>query len=407
MEVLKSAYGSVRPYTRHQRSCPHRLEKDYNACSCSKWLYIRERGKKKKRISLTTPSFTEAQQIAADRLRAMDPEIAAARAASREETPESTPLQAACDLWLKRTEREHGKAGSYEQYAVVSKQLQEWAKDQGIEIIQEITTGKLDTWYSSRRWTKLAASTRRQRWVMVRTLFRFWHERGLLRHNPAAAVKPVKKMGDHVQGPYTTVQADAVLRQVNHDPRLRAFVLLLLRGGCDVIDAVLFTQSQISDMNIGGQTISVYRYRRTKTDVEAVVPLDPETVAVLRSVPVLPENPPGMPFRDPRLELRSDRSVWSGRVREALKLAKVRWVELPTRDDRGQPRRKAANCKQFRHTFAVQQLVAGQRPEEVAKMLGHVSADMVRVYYAPWVRELDTAHISRVVGHWAATAPTK
>ena len=66
----------------------------------------------------------------------------------------------------------------------------------------------------------------------------------------------------------------------------------------------------------------------------------------------------------------------------------MRWVELPTLDDAGRPRRKQANCKQFRHTFAVRQLKAGQRPEDVARMMGHVDAEMIRKHYAPWCRTL-------------------
>lgn len=108
-----------------------------------------------------------------------------------------------------------------------------------------------------------------------------------------------------------------------------------------------------------------------------------------------------MPFRDPRLKLVSDRNWWSLRIRQSLKAANVKWVELPSMDDRGRPKRKQANCKQFRHAFAVRQLRAGQRPEEVAKMLGHVNTDMVRKHYAPWVEELDQAHISRVVRGWS------
>jgi integrase len=134
--------------------------------------------------------------------------------------------------------------------------------------------------------------------------------------------------------------------------------------------------------------------------MEAVVPLAAEITALLRSVPMLAENPLSMPFRDPRLKLASDRNSWSLMVRQALKAANVHWVELPTVDDAGKPKRKQANCKQFRHTFAVRQLRAGQRPEEVAKMLGHVNTDMVRKHYAPWVEEMDQAHISRVVRNW-------
>lgn len=306
---------------------------------------------------------------------------------------------------LQRVPRDLGKEGSYEQYSVIARELQRWAKDMGILHIQEVTSLQLASWYASRHWTERSVSTRRQRWVMLRSMFRYWHEHKVIAENVAAIVKPVKASGDHVQGPYSDQQVEAVVRQIEPDARLKAFVLLLLHTGCDVMDAVLFDPGRIRDYSIDGRTISVYRYKRVKTRTEAVVPLAADVAGVLRSDSVLPENPPSMPFRDPRLKLVSDRNNWSLLVRQALKKANVKWVELPAVDDTGKPRRKQANCKQFRHTFAVRQLRAGQRPEEVAKMLGHVNTDMVRRHYAPWVEEMDQAHISRVVRSWSSGYP--
>jgi integrase len=330
----------------------------------------------------------------------MDPEIAAARAVTEHHEARLVTVKAACDLWLQRVARDLGKEGSYDQYSVVSKELQIWAKDTGILHIQEISSLQLGSWYASRHWTKRSISTRRQRWVMVRSMFRYWYEHKVIPENVAAIVKPVKANLDHVQGPYSDEQVEAVMRQIEPEARPRAFVLLLLHTGCDVMDAVLFDPARIRDYSIDGRAISVYRYKRVKTRTEAVVPLPADVAAALHSVPALPENLPSMPFRNPRFKVVRDRNVWSLRVRQALKMAKVKWVELPTMDDRGRPRRKQANCKQFRHTFAVRQLRAGQRPEEVAKMLGHVNTDMVRKHYAPWVEEMDQAHISRVVKNW-------
>lgn len=400
VHVLKSAYGSVKPYTRHLQSCPYQKAKDHNSCSCPKWLYSRGQGGEKKRISLNTPSWAEAQRIAADRLRFMDPEIAAARAVTEQHEAKLVTVKAACALWLERVARDLGREGSYEQYSVVCKEIEGWARSMGTLHIQEITSLHLAGWYASRHWTKRSLSTRRQRWVMVRSMFRYWHEHKVIPENVAAIVKPVKGSSDHVQGPYSDEQVEAVMQHIEADPRLRAFVLLLLHTGCDVMDAVLFDPARIRDYAIDGRTVRVYRYRRVKTNVEAVVPLPPDTAKVLRSVPRLHENPSPMPFRDPELKLVSDRNRWSLSIRQALKVANVKWVELPTLDDRGRPKRKQANCKQFRHTFAVRQLCAGQRPEEVAKMLGHVNTDMVRKHYAPWVEEMDQAHISRVVNTW-------
>lgn len=36
-------------------------------------------------------------------------------------------------------------------------------------------------------------------------------------------------------------------------------------------------------------------------------------------------------------------------------------------------------------------------PEDVAKMLGHVNAEMIRKHYAPWVPNLEEAYLRRIV----------
>jgi integrase len=149
---------------------------------------------------------------------------------------------------------------------------------------------------------------------------------------------------------------------------------------------------------IDGREIAVYRYSRAKTDVLAVIPVSTSIADELISVPMLKENPSGMPFRS-KVDIRSDVHTWSRRIQRVLELAGIEWVELP-RDAKGDARRKKANAKQLRHTFAVRMLRAGQRPEEVARMLGHVDTTMVLRHYAPWVGDLDDAHVRRVVGAW-------
>ena len=142
--------------------------------------------------------------------------------------------------------------------------------------------------------------------------------------------------------------------------------------------------------------VPVYRYHREKTGVQAVIPLTGDVASILRSVPMLANNPAGMPFRDDRFKLPSDVHDWSRRIARVLDKAGVKYVELP-RDKHGKARRKAANAKQFRHTFAVRQLERALRPEAVARQLGHVDATMVRKHYAPWVPELDESHIREIL----------
>src|SRR5258708_4956026 len=159
--LFKSAYGSVRPYTRHAVGCRFADEPNHNSCHCPKWLYTWSAATgKKSRRSLVTPSWAEAQGIAADTLRGMDPEIAAARSLKEEaeEKPqgEAMSVEDACDLWIERTIGKFGEDASVvAQYRWLKKKLVEWARARGIVSIREIETLQLERWYASKEW-KLA-----------------------------------------------------------------------------------------------------------------------------------------------------------------------------------------------------------------------------------------------------------
>ncbi len=406
--LLKSAFGSVRPYTRHVNGCANTDD----SCRCPKWLYENCKGCAPRRYTLTTPSWADAQRLASDKLRSFDPEIAAARAVTEKRSAGLLSLEAAFDVWIKRTETKFGTdATVLRTYRSVKAKAVKWARREHIDYVQDITPLHLTEWQSSRDWLKLADTTRKQQWAVLRSIFAYWKNMGVLESNPIAGIATTKTAEDHVQGPYAQEQVDDVFAHVDqavpvniparereaYAPRLRAFITLLLHTGCDVIDAVLFDQTRLQDMQINGNGIvPVYRYRRVKTDVQAVIPLTADVTSILRSVPMLHDNREHMPFRDPRIKVASEAENWSRRVGSVLDRAGVKHVELPRGRD-GKPRRKPANAKQFRHTFAVRQLVKGLRPEVVARQLGHVDATMVRKHYAPWVPELDESHIREIL----------
>ena len=85
--IQKNSFGSVKLYARHLASCSHSKEKNYNDWRCPKWLYIRDGKKGERAIFADTPSWAEANRIAVEKLRAMDPDIAAALSLSRKKGP--------------------------------------------------------------------------------------------------------------------------------------------------------------------------------------------------------------------------------------------------------------------------------------------------------------------------------
>jgi integrase len=402
--LLKSAYGSVRPYTRHATGCTN--QSDDNSCPCPKWLYVFSLAtKEKRRYTLNTPSWAEALREASEALRGLDPEIAASRAKAQG-TYVPLTVREAMHLWVARTENKLGKdASTIVQYRHLEKLVSGWAQEHGIKYAKDITSYQLESWYASQEWTRLAPTTRKQRWAVLRVMFAHMVKVKAISESPADPIEAAHVSSDHVQGPYTDTQVKAILAHVECVPqsvtgraayvtRLRAFIRLLLDSGCDVSDALQFGQHQIEKIRIEERDVWVFRYKRQKTKQQAVIPITAELAKMLRHLPLEAGVSQDAPFRIRGISLKAAQNRWSRRVQYAISAAKVTHVDLPD------GRKKPANVKQLRHTAAVRWLRQGQRVEEVARMLGHTDAEMVRRHYAPWVRDLDLAHVSRVVSQW-------
>jgi integrase len=402
--LLQSAYGSVRPYTRHTTECTN--QSDDNSCPCPKWLYVFSSAtKEKRRYTLNTPSWAEALREASDALRGLDPEIAASRA-KVQDTRAPLTVREAMHLWVARSENKLGKdASTIVQYRHLEELVSGWAKELGIKYAKDITSHQLESWYASEEWTRLAPTTRKQRWAVLRVMFAHMVKVKAISESPADPIEAANVTSDHVQGPYTETQVKAILAHVEDVPqtvidkaayvtRLRAFTRLLLDSGCDVSDALQYGQHQLEKMRIERRDVWVFRYRRQKTKQQAVIPITAELAKMLRQLPLEPGVSLDAPFRVQGISLKAAQNRWSRRVQYVISAAKVTHVDLPD------GRTKAANVKQLRHTAAVRWLRQGQRVEEVAKMLGHTDAEMVRRHYAPWVKDMDVAHVSRVVSQW-------
>lgn len=368
--------------------------------------------KLKKRYSLNTPSWAEAQRLASDKLRGLDPEIAAARQVIEKRENGRCSIADGCQMWVERSIARSGKKSSTtKSYISLKTFVTAWADREGLINVQDIASADLLRWQTSSDWQKLAQTTRSQRWGVIRSLFSYLERCGVIDKSPASSIEREKKgrfVDGHVQAPYTDAQMKKILSGVEkivpfnlpyhqrptYIDRVRVFIRLLEGVGCDVSDAIQFRPAMLKTAKVGKKNVHVYRYQRQKTGVLAVVPIDADLAKILKTPPMEPGANAAMPFRMPGLDLKMDQKKWSNRVLSAIAAAGITHVDLPDGS------KHSANVKQFRHTAAVRWLREGQRPEEVAKMLGHVDTDMVRKHYAPWVQELDESHIRRVVERW-------
>jgi len=424
-QLLKSQYGTVKPYTRHVKKC----EAKDNSCTCSKWLYVHPCNGPRLRYTLNTPSWAEALERAADKLKELDPEIAAIRQKTAKQERERKTVFEAINLWLDRTRALYGeRATIVNQYrstfgwvdkdGVKHGALLRYAAYKRFDYIDEFTPLVLQEWLASDQFPGKELTSKHQRWGTVRSFFNFLHELGVLESNPAKTIKapPAAKVFAHA--PYTDEQYNAILEQADwyvdervrngerdiYCQRMHNFLELLRHTGMDLVDAVLLRPSQqIQDTKIDGTVQSVLRYRRQKTGVEAVIPLERKVAAKLRATPMAPKSVDGLPFRYQGNDIKSDVHNWGRRIGALVKLAGITTIPLmnqdgtPALDRFGNRQTTTPDAKMFRHTFAVGELVKGVPEEVVAKMLGHKGTDMLRKHYGPWCKERDEAHIRAVV----------
>jgi len=362
---------------------------------------------------------------ASEVLHGFDPEIEQAREAKSAHTASRLTIEDAVQMWLDRTELHFGKASSYAQYRSLLKGLMfyidKWnlgrEDAQRIRFIRQLDTAFCTKWYQS--W-KLANTVMRQRWGVIRSFFNYLHQQGAITVNPVMAIKAVKAEKTYHNVPFTEQQYNDILNDADwlvdqrvlngerevYCRRLHIFVELLRWTGMDIGDAV-----QFRPLMVDGD--GVLRYLRTKTGVQAVIPLTPHMADLLKEIPLAPDSVSDMPFRYRDNDLTSDVHNWARRIRRAMDLAKVTKVQLveksgvPAVDRNGHPVVKSTNVKMFRHTFAVGCLTAGIPKENVARMLGHISTEMLDTHYAPWVKGLDDAHIRRVREVMAEPNPEK
>jgi integrase len=260
----------------------------------------------------------------------------------------------------------------------------------------------------------------RARWNVVRSFFNYLHQQGAISSNPVLPIKSVARVRTFNNVPFSAQQYEDILNEVGrigdsvarsrdtkvYGERLHIFIELLRWTGMDIGDAVKYRPSMVD-------ADGVLRYIRTKTGIQAVIPLPPHMVELLREIPLGPDSIPDVPFRYPGNDLDSDVVKWSRRIGQVLEDAGVVEVQLveksgvPAFDRSGNPVMKATNVKMLRHTFAVGCLIAGVPKENLARMLGHIGTQMIDEHYAPWVKGLDDAHILKVREVMAQAKPQK
>lgn len=236
----------------------------------------------------------------------------------------------------------------------------------------------------------------------------------MIAENPVITIRAGKSKQEFANAPYTDEQFECILEQADwyvdervrdgerevYCRRSRLFLELLRYTGMDIVDATMLQpQTMITDELVDRKVVSVLRYRRKKTDVEAVVVIDRVLAGRLRNTPAGPSAMLDRLFRYKGNLLESDVHNWSRRISKLIELAEIGDIQLmrrdgtPALDAKGEAITTSGTVKMLRHSFAVGELLKGRKPEVVAKQLGHVDTTMLYKHYGPWCKERDVQHL--------------
>jgi integrase/recombinase XerD len=262
---------------------------------------------------------------------------------------------------------------------LLEKRLTPFAERKAIRFVDEFTIELLREFRHSWKDAPLAASKKGER---LRAFFRFSHDSGYIKLNPAIHLRPPKVKPNEKQ-PFEKEEMEKILWACDvydtrgaygegNRHRLRAFVLVLRYTGLRIRDVVTLKRSAVKDGKIFVRT--------QKAGTQVLVPVPPAVTEALNQVPVV--NPDYFFWSGSGLP-KSSVANWQRSLRKLFELAGV----------------EKGHAHRMRVTMAVELLKRGVSVENVAAILGNTPL-IVQKHYAPFVQARQLILEKQVMATW-------
>ena len=173
--------------------------------------------------------------------------------------------------------------------------------------------------------------------------------------------------------------------------RIRALTEVMRWTGLRIRDAVTLEKNRLShDPQTGMQSVMVYQ---KKTGDPVYCPIPPHVAEMLLTLPASQKGNTNETYFF-WTGAGTPKTITTNWQRSYGKLFRL----VGLKELGGEPKR--CHPHMFRDTFAVESLLSGMRPEEVATILGHSSVRITEKHYMPWVRARQTSLNQSVMQSW-------
>jgi integrase len=292
-------------------------------------------------------------------------------------------IAAACEEFLSDARARGLKEDStVYKYRLLFEQMKAFARDNALRFLPELDLPTLRKFRAS--WANENFSAQKKL-ESLRTFFRFAQANGWIAENAAAKLESQKTRRSQVL-PFTREEWLRILAACDaygdnygrtgqeNARRLYALVLLLRYSGLRIGDVVSLPCERIANGKLFLYT--------AKTGTPVWCPLPDAVIQALDAVRGTTEK---YFFWTGQGKLKSAVGDWQRSLKKLFALAEV---------SGGHPHR-------FRHTFAVELLLAGVPIERVSVLLGHSSTRITEKHYSAWVRARQEQLEADVRASWA------
>jgi integrase/recombinase XerD len=241
---------------------------------------------------------------------------------------------------------------------IFEKQFEPFCESRRLLFLRDISLADLNDWRATWEDGPLATRKKQER---VKGFFYFCARNGWITENPALGLSRIKA-DVRPAVPFTKDEFNKILAACDRfgktdeqRQRVRTMILLLRWSGLAIRDAVTLERDKLDSQ---GRLM----LRRAKTGVAVLAPLPPHVAAALQS---LHSDNRRYFFWTGNGLPKSAVADWQRALRRVFELADLR---------NGDRSKKRCHPHMLRHTFAVECLLAGIALEDVARLLGQITA---------------------------------